>query len=157
MSEDNSLDRIKFASELISNLASAGLSLGEVAATLESSANLLDGLKEAGYSYDKVAQMVEDNDPELKTAMEKCGSGFFDGVAAKILGMGGAGLALAGAGGLYGSSVLGKSIGRSVAEGTEKGKDYLEEVKHRELMDVLRDNAANLRRRKALLDEQEGR
>jgi len=156
MSEDNSLDRIKFASELISNLASAGLSLGEVAATLESSANLLDGLKEAGYTYDHVAQMVEDNDPELKTAMEKCSS-VFDGVAAQLLGMGGAGLALAGAGGLYGTSVLGKSIGRSMAAGTEKGPDYLEEVKHRELMDVLRDNAANLRRRKALLDEQEGR
>lgn len=160
MSEDNSLDRIKFASDLIAKLAEAGLSLGEVAATLESSANMLDGLKAAGYSYDKVSQMLdsdsEEAQVELKEALDKTSIGFFDGMGSKLLGMGGAGLALTTLGGLYGANSLGKTIGKSMAQATEKGPDYLEEVKHQELLDVLRDNARTLRRREALRAEQEG-
>lgn len=158
MSQDNSLERIKFASDLIGNLVEAGLSLGEVAATLESSANMLDGLKEAGYSYDKVAELLdsdsEEAQAELKTALEK--TSFLEGMGAKAMGMLGAGAALGLGGGLYGANSLGKLIGKSMAQATEKGPDYLEEVKHQELLDVLRDNAATLRRRKALQDAQEG-
>lgn len=159
MSEDNSLDRIKFASDLIAKLAEAGLSLGEVAATLESSANMLDGLKDAGYSYDKVSQMLdsdsEEDQAELKEALDKT-SGFLDGMGAKALGLGGAGLALTTLGGLYGANSLGKTVGKTMAQATEKGPDYLEEVKHQELLAVLRDNARTLRRREALRAEQEG-
>ena len=160
MSQDNSLDRIKFASDLIGSLAEAGLSLGEVAATLESSANMLDGLKEAGYNYDKVAELLDSDSEEaraeLQAALQKTSS-VFHGMGAKAMGLIGAGTALGLGGGLYGANSLGKLIGKSMAQATEKGPDYLDEVKHQELLDVLRDNAATLRRRKALQDEQEGR
>lgn len=186
MSNTEEEQRVKFASEFISEMVKAGLSQDEVVATLSTYADMLDHLKEAGYSYDKVAAAFDSQDAEvINEITDKLALFGLDGAAQGLANMGSAGIktlgnmgntgikalgdlgntgvktlaigtALAGLGIPAAAYLGGKGLGAAAGHLTERDSDYIEEVKHDELLAMLRDNAATLRRRKATRDLQEG-
>ena len=175
MSNTEEEQRVKFASEFISEMVKAGLSQDEVVATLSTYADMLDHLKEAGYSYDKVAAAFDSQDSEaINEITDKLALFGLDGAAKGLADVGSnivnaagnigstgiktlaIGSALAGLGIPAAAYLGGKGLGAAAGHLTERDKDYIEEVKHDELLSMLRENAATLRRRKATRDVQEG-
>ena len=175
MSNAEEVNRVKFASELISEMAKAGLSSNEISVTLTTYADMLDHLKEAGYSYDKVAAAFEAQDAEaISEISDKLSMFGLDGAAQGMTNLAGKvvdgltamgttgmkytalGGALAGVGIPVAAYLGGKGIGAAAGHATERDEDYINEVKHDELLSMLRENAATLRRRKATRDLNEG-